>query len=239
LLAVRLPEARITLIVIAAGLVGLLIVLVALISGGGGGATQAQDSTTKQTTKADIPLGGKDPKGLTNLNATDAADLLRRAGTSAGGRIVDAWKWQDRNGRNLVVTVDESESNNKHTLRVMHLAKLETTNPKTLRIMRDPGLPRCGQGIAEFTKNGLKVRDLNSDGVAEVMVGWSSRCGSAAQQSTVRLALLTNGKKYIIRGVGVINGSGAGSKVHSPLSASRGPSGFYNTVDALYRRHYY
>jgi hypothetical protein len=237
-LAVRLPEPRFVLIGVAAGLVIVLIVLVALISGTGGGSTAASPDDATATVEAKPKVAGAKPKGLTELSGAAAAELLRKAGADPGGAIVDAWQWSDHNGQNLVATIDEAEANDKHTLRVVQLAKLDS-DPRTLRTMRDPGLPTCGQGTAGFTPNGLIVSDLNGDGVAEVMVGWSSRCGSKNQQSTVRLALLTNGNKFIIRGIGVIHGSGAGTKVHTPRAASSWPEPFYATLDTLYRTLYY
>ena len=90
-----------------------------------------------------------------------------------------AWGWTDKNGRNLLVTAQDKSGDNR-TLRVIHVARLDKS-PKTLRVMTDPGLPGCrsGPGAAGFTKNSVRVRDLDKDSVAEILVGWFARCGGS------------------------------------------------------------
>jgi hypothetical protein len=234
----RLPEPRVLLLAAAAFLVGVLIVVVALVSGRGAKTDPTAEATAGQPSPAAgaITLTGRNPDGLKQVSAEDAAVQLRKAGAAPGGSIVEAWGWSDRNGRNLVVTSIAAAGTNRRTLRVTHVAGLDG-DPRTLRVMRDPNLPTdCrGAGTAGFTPKALIVRDLDSNNVAEVIVGWSSRCGSPENKSQIRLALITDGEKYILRGRGVIGR--AGTFVPAPRAA-RWPDGYLKTVAAQYRALY-
>jgi hypothetical protein len=240
----KLPEGRILLLGVAGGLVLVLIVLVALITGGGSGAPPKKPPRTavaaKSTVNTTTEMPGRNPAGLKKLGDAEATALLRKAGEGPSGSIVEAWSWSDKNGHNLVVTSTEASKTGKQTLRVIHVAGLDGPSPKTLRIMRDPNLPTScrSTGTAGFTKNALIVRDLNSDGIAEVMAGWSSRCGGKGTDSEVKLALITNGDKYILRGKGVIGKQGSGDLTPAPRSA-KWPKSFFKTLSNLFAQLYY
>ena len=236
---VNLPEPRVLLLGAAAALVALLIVIVALVSGRG----TKTDPPAKAPSAAPSPasaasaLQGKDPAGLKQVSAVDAAAQLRRAGQGQGGSIVEAWGWTDKNGRNLVVESVAVAGANKRTLRVIHVAGLDT-DPRVLRVMKDPNLPAgCrGRGVASFTTGALVVKDLDGNDVAEVISGWTSRCGSAAAESQIKLALITNGDKYILRGQGVVGQPGA-PFTPAPRPA-RWPDGYLKALTGMYRDLY-
>jgi hypothetical protein len=183
-------------------------------------------------------LTGAPPSGLRKLSDGEATELLAKAGQGANGEINEAWTWTDKNGRNLVVTTTEVTGRNRKTLRVIHLADVDG-DIRTLRVMRDPNLPDCKNkgavGAAGFTKNAMMVRDLNGDGIAEVTAGWTSRCGARTGNSEIKLALITDGKKYIIRDEGVVGKAGAGSP---DPKASSWPKGFYPALTKLYKKLY-
>ena len=236
---VNLPEPRVLLLAAAAAMVGVLIVVVALVSGRG---TAAEPVTTAPSAKpspasAASALQGKDPDGLKQVSAVDAAAQLRTAGAGQGGSIVEAWGWSDKNGRNLVVTSIAAAGANKRTLRVIHVAGLDT-EPRTLRVMKDPNLPaNCrGRGVAGFTPKSLIVRDLDGNNVAEVITGWTSRCGAVGSQSQIKLALITDGKKYILRGQGVVGQAGV---TFTPAPRPAGwPTGYLKAATDIYGKLY-
>lgn len=233
---VQMPEPRVMLLGAAGSLVVLLIVLVALASGRGTDtAAPGVNPVTDATATSVEALVGKDPDGLAEVGAADAATQLRQAGQTGAGSIVEAWGWTDKNGRNLVVTSRAGRKGNR-SLRVTHLAGLDG-DPRVLRVLRDPNLPaNCRRvGFAGFTAKSLIVRDLDSNNVAEVLVGWSSRCGGKAASSVIKLALITNGDKYIVRGQGVI---GKAADPDPDPSASGWPDGFYKVVNAQYSKLY-
>jgi hypothetical protein len=235
---VRLPEPRVLLLAAAAALVGVLIVVVALVTGRGTKADSdaGAPAVLPSPVAGASALTGRTPDGLKQVSALDAAALLRKAGRGPGGSIVEAWGWNDRNGQNLVVTSVASAGSNKRTLRVTHVAGLDG-DARTLRVMKDPNLPtNCrGTGTAAFTPKALVVRDLDSNNVAEVITGWTSRCGGPENRSQIKLALITNGDKYILRGQGVIGQPG--TLVPAPRPA-RWPDGFLKMLSTQYRTLY-
>ena len=236
---VNLPEPRVLLLGAAGALVVLLIVVVALVSGRGPDADPVASSPKPGSSPAaaEIVIQGQAPSGLKQVTPVDATAQLSKLGQGPGGSIVEAWGWTDKNGRNLVVTSIAPAGSNKRTLRVIHVAGLEGDKPRTLRVMRDPNLPaNCrSAGQAGFTPKSLIVRDLDGNNVAEVISGWSSRCGGKAAESQIRLALITDGDKYILRGQGVIGEPGAFTP--SPRAA-QWPDGYLTQVTAQYRKLY-
>jgi hypothetical protein len=235
---------RRVLIAVAAFLAVAVVVLLAQnLTGRGRPAAQTPAKKADPRAAAVADFGGTAPTGLTRMGSPEASDALRKAGQTGPGTIVEAWTWKDQNGTNLVVSARIVRAGQHQSLKVIHLSRLETDRPRPLRIMTDPDLPDCAAGgTAEFTKNSLLVRDLNADGIAEIAAGWTSRC-EGAKASQVRLALITNGDKYIVRGKGVIGGAGGtsgagGTKVPDP-KASAWPPGFNSALDKLFSRLYY
>jgi hypothetical protein len=229
-LTVQVPEARFVLIAIAGGLVVLLIVLVALLSGGSGSTPSTSTPSSKPTA-----LAGDAAKNLEEVTRVSASKTLQKAGANAGGTVVEAWQWDDKNGTNLVAAIKVPTSKGKTTLKVVHVDKVSSNDPKVVRVMVDPDLPQCSGGKAggqaAFAKGGMKIQDLNSDGYAEVIVGWSSRCGVKSNPSEAKLALITRGDKYIIRGSGVLKQSG---DIAPSPAAKDWPKSFYNAVSKRY-----
>ncbi|MBT0771335.1 hypothetical protein KIH74_20525 [Kineosporia sp. J2-2] len=240
-LSVQKPEARFVLLGVAGGLVVLLIVLVALLSGLGGGNSDNTTSAPDPTTT----LTGKDATGLKSVKQLKAQNLLRKAGASAGGTVVEAFQWEDKNGLNLVAAIKVPSSKQKTTLKVVQASGLEDGgDPRVLRSMTDPDLPQCNSGRAggqaAFAKQDsqiMQIRDFDSDGYAEVIVGWSSRCGNNTTASEAKMALITNGDKYIIRGSGVL-GSGSGETAAEP-AAGKWPEGFYAATSERYTQLFF
>jgi hypothetical protein len=242
-LPIKLPDGRVMLLASAGGLVVLLIVLVALNFGlAPGGDPNASTSPPRTAVATAQNLPGDSPTGLKTVDDATAAQLLSKAGAGSGGTIVEAWTWKDKNGQNLVASTISPGKNGTQTLRVTHVAKLTEDKPKILRVMTDPNLPSCkgghSAGAAGFTKSAMIVRDLNSDGYADVTVGWYSRCGAKGTSTEAKLAVISNGDKYILRGQGVIGKSGSGSATPAPKRSSW-PVSFRNTADQLYSKFYF
>ncbi len=234
---VTLPEPRVLMLGVAAALVTVLIVVVVLLNGSKTADDKAKIPTAAPTATAGAEaIAGKVPDGLKQVSSVDAAAQLLKVDQGPGGSIVEAWGWSDKNGRNLVVTSIASAGGDKRTLRVVHIAGLDG-KPRTLRVMKDPRLPAdCeGSGTAGFTPKALIVRDLDGDNLAEVISGWTSRCGGKEARSQIRLALITDGKKYILRGQGVLGT--VGTFTPSP-GAARWPDNYLKVLAAQYRKLY-
>jgi hypothetical protein len=187
---------------------------------------------------------------LTQVAPEQAAVLLSGAAvtglaevrevTAGGSQVGESWSWTDGNGRNLLVTAARSTGRDgPRSLYVLHLAGLDDA-PRALRVMREPDVPRCprpGAGDAGFTPGSITVADADADGSAEVTVGWAYRCAQD-RRSTAKLALLVDGKKFIVRGDGAVGEPGAGRTVPDP-SPQEWPRRYLDTVTDLYRTLYF
>jgi hypothetical protein len=221
------------LLTIGGGLVAVVLVIVLVQALTGGGEDPAPPPVAQAA--GGSSAAADTPKDFGKVGAAAAEKDLQRVGQDAGD-VVGAWRWSDKNGRNLLATTREKSGANQ-TLRVVHVTRLDKT-PKTARVMTDPGLPGCrsGSGTAGFTKNSVQVRDLDKDSVAEILVGWFARCGGSDAESTVKLALLSNGEKYILRGQGVV-GSG-GSQAPEPAAKSW-PKPYLKAANAQFKELYF
>ena len=180
------------------------------------------------------------------------ADILGwlAAGMTPAGEVLDAGRWTDRNGRNLLVVTrhvdarDASGAMAAATIGVLHVAHLES-RPVVLRRMTDPSGPACEFDFVSAVGRDYQVAgDLDGDGYLEVSVAWDSSCLSEASRSTVKVALLSNGRKYILRGLGWPYGRPAGDQwpdtqvVETQPAASSWPAGFHAQAENVFRRLY-
>jgi hypothetical protein len=238
----RRPPAR-TVLVAALAVLAVLAVIGVVRWAAGGSDADGGSSAVGATKTSGAPdpkiaasFGGVAPGDLTSLTDEEAQRLLDEHGHGDAGSVVEAYSWSDANGQNLAATTSQ-DADAKVDLQVFHLAGLDS-DAKTLRVMRDPGLPDCdGKGTASFTRGSLLVRDLDKNDVAEVAVGWTTKCAGDTK-SLAKLALITGGQKYILRGEGEIGTPGSGSPAPEP-AASSWPKEYQPALVRLFRQLYY
>jgi hypothetical protein len=188
---------------------------------------------------------------MTWLSAAAGASALRAAGISPYGEVRQAVRWTDRNGHNLLVAtlrVDMARPDGTPiaaTLRVVHLVHLES-QPKTLRVLNDPSGPACDSDfLFDVTDDPSVAGDLDRDGYAEMSVAWSTSCLSEADRSRAKVALLSNGRKYILRGYGWPHGmpDGPGAWPEASIDevepGGQWPPGFRRAAENLFIRLYH
>jgi hypothetical protein len=127
------------------------------------------------------------------------------------------------------------------TFLVTHVAHTDEPQPVALRRMQDPVDVRCpGAGGATngFTPGSVTVQDLDGDGIAEATVGWTQRCGGPERPTRVRLALLSGGKKYILRGAAVVGQGDPTGGLRPDPDVSAWPAQSHDAVVDLARRLY-
>lgn len=201
-----------------------------------GGSPQPAGSAAPDTQDtADATVGD-----LQQVPPDRALADLTNAGVQPGGDIAGGWAWDDANGRNLLVTASAAgRVAGSYDLRVTQLAGVGEA-ARVLRVMREPGVPRCGSGsgTARFTPGSVTVRDLDRDGIGEVSVGWSFGCSAAGAKTEAKLVLLAGGQKHILRGRGVIGRPGSGGFVPDPAPGSW-PEGYLDALTALFHQLYY
>jgi hypothetical protein len=221
--------------------------------GGSGGATTASSPTkSPAVTARATPSAAAQPTpsatqvaGLREISPADATGMLERADVHLSGAVQQAWAWTDTDGQNLLAAASRTEFRGeseapRFTLEIAHVAGLDN-RPRALRVMHDPDLPgRCegegAQSSAGFTAGSVAVTDLDGDGITEVSIGWTARCGGPEQPTMAKLALLTNGRKFILRGSGVL---GAGGSMDPDPDTGEWPQAYLQQMTALYHHLYY
>jgi hypothetical protein len=145
---------------------------------------------------------------VAEVDAADARGQVKQAGLAVQGKGVEAWGWRDTNGRNLILatkTLDKTEAGvvRAATLHVYHVAGLDARPRMMLTPLRDSGVPDCDVDFGlDFVPGSIRVSDTDGDGYGEATVGWWSLCAGDPEPERLKLALLTKGTYYILRGTG-------------------------------------
>jgi hypothetical protein len=160
-------------------------------------------SPSASPTPSKVPL-----TDVAKVEAADARSQVRQAGFPVQGKGVEAWGWTDTNGRNLLLTtktVEKTEGGvvRAATLHVYHVAGLDGRAKMMLTPLRDPGVPNCDVDFGlDFVPGSIQVSDTDGDGYGEATVGWWSLCAGDPEPERIKLALVTKGTYYILRGTG-------------------------------------
>ncbi len=122
------------------------------------------------------------------------------------GKLDKAVGWTDKNGANVVVFSTQTavgKKNGEHFesayLNVEHVAYPGGTF-KSLRSVKDKEEACDADLMAEFRDKALTVTDLDNDGFGEITFAYALRCTSDVSPATLKLLMLENGEKYILRG---------------------------------------
>jgi hypothetical protein len=150
--------------------------------------------------------GAPSGSGLRESDPDDAAKALRDAGIRRVGNVVAAWTWRDGNTDTMVAVTRRVTKRNSNfsaravTLRVTTLAD-PSGDPTSLATADDDG-QTCAKGTelkTGFAADDVSVRDLDGDGVREVLVAWSHGCGSDVRR---RATVLAGSAVYALDGQG-------------------------------------
>lgn len=134
---------------------------------------------------------------LSAVAPVDREKALEQAGLAAGG-TGPAVGFTDANGRNLVV-ISARGAGRTVTLTADHLV-LAGGSRRLLRHVQD-GVAACGFDVtAAFVPGSLQVADRTADGLGEVTFAYLTACRSDVSPSALKLLVLQNGAKYILRG---------------------------------------
>lgn len=122
------------------------------------------------------------------------------------GKLDKAVGWTDKNGANVVVFSTQTavgKKNGEHFesayLNVEHVAYPGGAF-KSLRSVKDKEEACDADLMAEFRDKALTVTDLDNDGFGEITFAYALRCTSDVSPATLKLLMLENGEKYILRG---------------------------------------
>ena len=115
------------------------------------------------------------------------------------GKILNKKFWHDTNGKNIVLfTKNESEIYVYHYL-------VKSKESKLLRKVYD-FVKECDLDLTlEFIENSITVTDLDKNNIGEITFAYRIACISDVTPKQLKLLILENGNKYIIRGNTIIN----------------------------------
>jgi hypothetical protein len=134
--------------------------------------------------------------------------------------VVQGARWKDANGENLVVLSSRTrrrpceerrdgacseEEVSDVELQAVHVVRKDGRE-RELRRVRDSTLGCSFDNETKFLKDSLEVSDLDRDGVGEVLFAYFLQCTSDVSPATLKLLLLENGDKYILRGQNSLKG---------------------------------
>ena len=161
------------------------------------------------------------------------------------GKIESGLRWLDQNGDNYVLfssiekkSQTKSQTNTSVYLYVNHYV-INKKGVNRLRLLRDKE-ERCEyDNMAGFIKKSFTVTDLDHDQVGEVTFVYTVDCRSGMGSDKVKLVILENGKKYIIRGTTKVGSKGEmeGGKQKIDPSFLKGPGVFLDYAKKMWVLH--
>lgn len=155
---------------------------------------------------------------------------LNEADFEYTGEIVHKNAWLDKNGRNTVLF-----SKNAEELFVFHYV-LDGDTPVLLRKVQDFQYSCEFDLYLDFIASSIVVSDLDNDDLGEVTFAYKKSCTSDLSPKELKLLLLEDGHKYIIRGttVLVIDGERLGGKKIVDVSFDNAPDVFLSHTNGLW-----
>jgi hypothetical protein len=124
------------------------------------------------------------------------------------GKIVNAVKWTDSLGQNLVITTQTEETQSKNApddgyrdkaLYAYHYIIEADSIRQTWKLY--DYIKECMVDIrADYIKNTFAVTDLNKNGKAEVWLMYKTVCHGDVSPSNMKIIMYENDKKFAVRG---------------------------------------
>lgn len=147
-----------------------------------------------------------------------------------GGKIIIQKFWKDSNGENIVLFTKSKEE-----LFVYHYS-INGDNAKLLRKVFDFEKDCEYDLFLDFIENSISITDLDKNNLGEITFAYHKACISDVSPKELKLLMLENGNKYIIRGTTSINKPGIkinGSK-KVDTSFDKAPTNFLSHADKIW-----
>jgi hypothetical protein len=163
-----------------------------------------------------------------------AADL---AGDVAfDGELVEALGWTDASGDNVAVLAIAGKDVHRN-LRVVHVAGPKGSR-KTVREVKESFRCEDGDLTAEFVPAATSVTDLDGDKLGELTFAYKLACRTDMSPADLKLLVLENGDKHILRGQTRINeGSDSYGGGFKPEPAKgKWPAGFFAHAESTWKK---
>jgi len=154
----------------------------------------------------------------------------------AVGKLHTALRWRDGAGDNLLVMAKlDIPSDASEFVRIDHFR--ETPAGLTLvRSVRDGG--QClDDGGVDYRDQAIGLTDVDADGIGEITFAYRLICTTDVSPGEVKLLLLENGDKYILRGIERLteDGQKLGGQF-TPDGFGAAPAGFLEHAHVVWER---
>jgi len=126
------------------------------------------------------------------------------------GKFLEAWKWNDNLGENILVTsyvapyaekVQNTEGEVEQTAEIHAVHYVKKDGSYVHVWVLDEAEKACMFDITcDFIPGSTTITDLDKDGLAETKVQYAMACRSDVSPSTMKLVMVENGLKYSLRG---------------------------------------
>ena len=163
------------------------------------------------------------------------------------GKLEMAITWTDKNGQNVAAfgrrkgkaKDDDGNEFNSEYLTVEHVASLAGAT-RTLRTVNDH-VDKCELDlILTVIDASVGLTDLDGDGIGELTFGYKLACVSDVSPIDMKLLMLENGDKYILRGTDRVPKMGSypatGGSYKVDASFQGGPPAFLAHAKAVWER---
>lgn len=203
---------------------------------------------------ADAPA--KQPSGKAEQRPPDISVNILPARLTPGelglpGTPALTFVWEDKNGENYAVLCETSakvpprgegdEERVSKSLYVLHSARKAPGGPfQTLRLLQDHVKDCIFDVDMRFIPEAVGVTDLDGNGYGEVTVMYKMGCRSDISPVELKLAVLENGSKWILRGeteVDTGDGSLIGGKYTPDSDFAKAPKAIQDHCFSLWRKH--
>lgn len=147
------------------------------------------------------------------------------------GKIVHKRFWQDGNGENIALFTKKD----KEELFVYHYT-INAGNVKELRKVYDFEKDCDFDLILEFMKDAIKITDLDHNNFGELTFAYRKACVSDVSPLGLKLLMLENDHKFIIRGTTSIDQPGfkVDGKKNVDASFNNAPASFLSHADKIW-----
>jgi hypothetical protein len=119
------------------------------------------------------------------------------------GKVEHALRWTDGNGDNLAVFTRGESTRSDHAsayLDVQHIVLTTPARAKVLRSVRERVDDCDGELHLSYLDRAFAVTDLDHDGIGELTFAYVRACRTGTAPTAMKLLMLENGDKYILRG---------------------------------------
>ncbi|HEY3360042.1 MAG TPA: hypothetical protein VGQ83_42720 [Polyangia bacterium] len=160
------------------------------------------------------PAGGTAPDPPFEVLGFDPRALP--AGVTFPGQLVAGARWRDARGDNVLVLSRKSVDDTPGHPTSVWLWARHFTGARLVREVADRSEGCPEDNITRFREGALAITDLDHDGLGEATFAYTVGCVSDVSPVPLKLVLLEDGAKWILRGRTRVLGSGGEHTAEPP-----------------------